>query len=86
LPQATIKLQPAPAAAAAASAVRKPVEAEKPSEALTPAKKAPAVTSLEVSEDESTENAADDIPLPIAIAAVVLALLAVGVQVWTLIS
>lgn len=38
------------------------------------------------SEEETAENAAEDIPLPFAIAAAVLALLAVGVQVWTLLA
>jgi hypothetical protein len=85
LPQATIKLQAAPAAAAA----RKPLE----SLAVPTAKKldlaelkgeGKSATVSDEDEDETAENAADDIPLPFAIAAAALALLAVGVQVWML--
>ncbi|MEI6321927.1 MAG: hypothetical protein WCP60_02345 [bacterium] len=83
LPQATIKLQAAPAPA---SAARKTAEVPAGSSTSEKKVKAPSSESPEISDEESRENAVDDIPLPIAIAAAVLALLAVGVQVWTWIS
>ena len=73
-------------APAPASAIRK--TAEVPAAASSAEKKSKVIPSEppEASVDEGRENAADDIPLPIAIAAAVLALIAVGVQVWTMLS
>jgi hypothetical protein len=82
LPQATIKLQPAPAPAAA---LRKPAQPVASIAALSAAGAKEDHKSL-VTDDEEEENAAEDLPLPFAIAAITLALAALGIQVWTLYS
>lgn len=90
MPQATIKLQPAPAPAAA----RKPAvpatgaSAEGKKDSVAPAPKTveskPAITGevAKVEEDAS----AGSVPLPFLIAAAALALIAFGVQLWTFLS
>ena len=96
MPQATIKLQQAPAPA---TAVRKPAAAVasdaakadndgKPVE-VKPSAPASKVAEATLSESVDEVDAGDDssgIPLPFLIAAAVLALAALGIQIWTFIS
>ena len=96
MPQATIKLQQAPAPA---TAVRKPAAAVasdaakadndgKPVE-VKPSAPASKVAEPTLSEGVDEVDAGDDssgIPLPFLIAAAVLALAALGIQIWTFIS
>jgi hypothetical protein len=96
MPQATIKLQQAPAPA---TAVRKPAAAVasdaakaendgKPVE-VKPSAPASKVAEATLSEGVDEVDAGDDssgIPLPFLIAAAVLALAALGIQIWTYIS
>ncbi len=74
LPQATIKLQAAPVPAA-----RKPVQPVATQTTVSTPKPV-------VSEDDEGENAVEDLPMPFAIGALVLAAAAVGIQVWTMFS
>jgi len=74
LPQATIKLQAAPAPAA-----RKPMQPLATQTTVTTPKPV-------VSDDDEGENVAEDLPMPFAIGALVLAAAAVGIQVWTMFS
>jgi len=89
MPQATIKLQPAPAA----SAVRKPAEAS-PAVAATAAK-APEKPDAKVDNtkvdsqddgadtDTDTESSSSELPTGLVIAVAALALVAFGIQLWT---
>ncbi len=96
MPQATIKLQQAPAPA---TAVRKPAaavgsDAPKADNDGKPVDAKPAASASRIAEATLTEgvdevDAGDDssgIPLPFLIAAAVLALAALGIQIWTFIS
>jgi hypothetical protein len=76
LPQATIKLQPAPAPASARVPHQSPIAASEE-------KKKSSNTAEEAS---SEEGSADEFPLPLAATAAILALAAVGIQVWALVS
>jgi hypothetical protein len=87
MPQATIKLQPAPAPAAA----RKPAVAA--TEASAEGKKDSAVPAPKNVESKpanlgEVEEAvpAGSVPLPFLIAAAALAMIAFGVQLWTFLS
>jgi hypothetical protein len=98
MPQATIKLQPAPAAAA----LRKPAEAAPATPAATAASTAPAAPTAKASnkvdakavvlntakddEDSETEVAASEIPFPLVIAVAALAFIAFGIQLWTFLA
>jgi hypothetical protein len=91
MPQATIKLQVAPAPAAA---VRKPIVSETASvssDAASP--KGPlkdtvteAPASVVEAADHAENSASSDVPMPILIAAAALALVAFGIQLWTFLS
>lgn len=96
MPQATIKLQPAPAPAAAAS--RKPSspassEVSKPDEKAD-AKARKATPALKIGEhvhpqrgdEELSEAEAAEVPLTFLIAAAVLSLAALAIQLWTFLS
>jgi hypothetical protein len=89
MPQATIKLQVAPAPAAS----RKPVvPAAGPAEAVegSPEKKPllkPVVSSTEASvKAETEESTAPEVPVVLLYAAAALALVAFGIQLWTFLS
>jgi len=102
MPQATIKLQPAPAAAA----LRKPAEATPVTPAATAASTAPAAPTAKASNkvdaksvvldtakddeeeesDSETEVAASEIPFPLVIAVAALAFIAFGIQLWTFLA
>ena len=83
LPQATIKLQPAPAPAANR---KNPQTKESSAPEKTDAPGTKATKVIKLADEQTDINAADGVPLPIALAAAVLALLAVAIQVWTFIS
>lgn len=91
MPQATIKLQQAPAPA---TAVRKPAaavasDAAKADNDVKPVASASKVAEATLSEGVDEVDAGSDssgIPLPFLIAAAVLALAALGIQIWTFIS
>ena len=91
MPQATIKLQVAPAPAAA---VRKPVVSETASVSSddespkVPLKDNAAKVPVSVVEaaDHEGNSAAGEVPMPILIAAAALALIAFGIQLWTFLS
>jgi hypothetical protein len=91
MPQATIKLQQAPAPA---TLVRKPAaavasDAAKADNDGKPVASASKVAEATLSEGVDEVDAGDDssgIPLPFLIAAAVLALAALGIQIWTFIS
>jgi len=96
MPQATIKLQPAPAAAARkigdAVPAATPATAPKPN---TPAKALekssgdhPEGLKLSVNPDEEEEatSSASELPLPLVLAAALLALAAFGIQLWTFLA
>jgi hypothetical protein len=87
IPQATIKLQPAPAPAAArkpASApAGVPVEGKKDSEAQAPKKVESKPASLSEAEEAVSTGS---VPLPFLLAAAALALIAFGIQLWTFLS
>ena len=84
MPQATIKLQAAPAPA---SAARKPVTpSAAPDSAKTVAPEKTEAVTTEAEEDASGGSSEGEIPLPIAIAAAALAFLALAVQLWAFIS
>lgn len=80
MPQATIKLQQAPVAAAAA---RKHAPSDS-SAVVREEDKAKA--SPEEHDDELPETASAEIPVPFLIAAAILALAALGIQIWTFLS
>ena len=100
MPQATIKLQPAPAAAArkvgdtvppaatSAPAVATPAAAS----STKPAAKAPELSEnlAETSDVETNEEeesySSSELPLPFLIAAAALALIAFGIQLWTFLA
>jgi hypothetical protein len=83
LPQATIKLQLAPAPAAAA---RKPLSPIKDADNTVPpaAKSEPAGVSL--SESGKNQKTTEEAPLPLLVAAAGLTLVALGIQIWTFYS
>ena len=88
MPQATIKLQVAPKPAAAA---RKSVEgAVKTADSSLKKTESASVSSISnaavITPDAEGDYAAPEVPLPIAIAAAVLALGAVAIQIWTFFS
>ena len=91
MPQATIKLQVAPAPAAA---VRKPIVSETTSVSSDdaspkgPLKDNAAESSVSVVEaaDHEGNSPAAEVPMPILIAAAALALIAFGIQLWTFLS
>jgi hypothetical protein len=86
MPQATIKLQPAPAPAVrkpAASDLAKPDSLNKPQAKDS---KAEETHLTEGRQEVDTGHAVSDIPLPLLLAAVVLAFVALGIQIWTFIS
>lgn len=91
MPQATIKLQQAPAPAAS---VRKPAapaagsepKAGAPDKPSVKAEKAAGPVPSGESEETDSGDSVSEIPLPLLIAAAVLALAALGIQVWTFIS
>ena len=87
MPQATIKLQPAPAPAAArkptVAATEASAEGKKDSEAQAP-KKVESKTG-EVGKVEEAVSVGS-VPLPFLIAAAALALIAFGIQLWTFLS
>lgn len=91
IPQATIKLQSAPAPAAARKPVvavsEVPIEGKK--ETAEPAQKkvGSKPADLDEQEDEEEEEvSAGAIPLPFLLAAAALALIAFGIQLWTFLS
>jgi hypothetical protein len=95
MPQATIKLQPAPAAAA-----RKKGDAAPAAPATTPKPgalaKAPEKSSgdhpeglkpsVNPDEEEEATSSASELPLPLVLAAALLALAAFGIQLWTFLA
>ena len=94
LPQATIKLQPAPPAAAAKPgipAAKPPAPAaatSSPAGAIgqpaSPFKKAPSLEkAATTAADDDDDEGGVDLPMPIAIGALVLSLAALGIQIWT---
>jgi hypothetical protein len=88
MPQATIKLQVAPKPAAAA---RKSEEGTvKPSASSLKNSETASVNPISnaaaIAPDEEGDNAVPVVPLPMAIAAVALALTAFAIQVWTFLS
>jgi hypothetical protein len=90
LPQATIKLQPAPAPATAAKTgipaakPAAPAPAVAPAQPASPFKKAPSLEKAALTTDDE-EDVSDgvDLPMPIAIGALVLSMAALGIQIWT---
>jgi hypothetical protein len=92
MPQATIKLQQAPAPAVAFKKPAAPAEGNVLKEG--PASEKPNLKETKPSETVLAEDEAEsvaggsvsELPLPLLIAAAVLALAALGIQVWTFIS
>jgi len=93
MPQATIKLQPAPAAAVqrkpvepAPAAVASPIAAKAPEKSVDKAEPKGSTkveAKAEDEEEEEIEPPASEIPFPLVIAVAVLALAAFGIQLWT---
>ena len=87
LPQATIKLQAAPAPSAARRPIQPLAAVQSGEKSVVPGTGAKEDHKSAVLEDEELEeDAVEDIPLPFAIGAAVLALAAVGIQGWTYLS
>jgi hypothetical protein len=99
MPQATIKLQPAPAAAArkvgdvtpvAAASVPATVTAAKtfvkPDSKAPQSSANPAEASDEDIEAEEESTSSSDLPLPLVIGVAALALVAFGIQLWTFLA
>jgi hypothetical protein len=90
MPQATIKLQPAPAPASArkpASApAGVPAEGKKDSEAQPPKKVESKPANLGEAGKMEEAVSAGSVPLPFLLAAAALALIAFGIQLWTFLS
>jgi hypothetical protein len=84
MPQATIKLQSAPAPA---SSAKKPSQSA-PTDSLKPegGEKIVQPSKLEIEDESSVDTAPSEVPTPFLIAAAVLALAALGIQIWTFIS
>lgn len=89
IPQATIKLQSAPAPAAARKPVvavsEVPIDGKKETAEPAPKKVGSKPADLEEEEEEEVEPAGA-IPLPFLLAAAALALIAFGIQLWTFLS
>ena len=95
MPQATIKLQPAPAAAARKPGAAPSATSEPATTSTTPAKisgkavdDVPKNLNLSKSTDEIEEETASSsgLSLPLVIAVAVLALVAFGIQLWTFLA
>ena len=88
IPQATIKLQSAPAPAAARKPVvavsEVPIEGKK--ETAEPAPKRAESKPVSEEDDGEDEVSAGAVPLPFLLAAAALALIAFGIQLWTYLS
>ena len=99
MPQATIKLQPAPAAAARKVGDSSPVAAasvpatatvaktsEKPDSKAPQSAGNPAEASDEDVDVEEESTSSSDLPLPLIIGVAALALVAFGIQLWTFLA
>ena len=88
IPQATIKLQAAPAPAIArkpiAPATEVPAEGQR--DAVAPAPKKAESKPVSEQDDGEDEGSAGAVPLPFLLAAAALALIAFGIQLWTYLS